>query len=276
MSHPFSLSFLTVSELSPPDAIAVAAETGYQYAGLRLLPAAPGGSPSLLLNDRGMLRATKSRIAETGVSVFDLEIIRLNAGFKASDFLRFFEVGAELGAKAILVAGDDPDVSRLTASFSSLCEAVAPFGLSCDLEFMPWTGVPDARSAIRIVEAAGQQNGAILVDALHVARSSSSLEDIAAIPRERLNYAQICDAPGQVPTTVEGLIHTARCERLMPGEGDIDLVGLFACLPADLPISVEIPHETRAPAAGAREWARQALARSKATLAQVPRMGAVT
>jgi sugar phosphate isomerase/epimerase len=89
-----------------------------------------------------------------------------------------------------------------------------------------------------------------------------------------MNYAQICDAPGEIPNTVEGLIHTARCERLLPGEGDIDLVSLFANLPADLPISVEVPHETRAPAAGAREWARQALALTKATLDRIQRKGA--
>jgi sugar phosphate isomerase/epimerase len=271
MSQPFSLAYLTTSELTPPEAISVAAETGYQFVGLRLLPAAPGGTASPLMDDPGLLRATKTRIAETGIGVFDLEIIRLDAGFKASDFVRFFEVGAELGAKAILVAGDDPDTARLTASFASLCEAAAPFGLSCDLEFMPWTKVPDARSALRIVEAAGHRNGGILVDALHFARSMTSLEDITAIPRERMNYAQICDAPPETPTTVEGLIHTARCERLLPGDGGIDLVGLFAALPSDLPVSVEVPNEKQAPAVGAMEWARQALATTKATLSRIER-----
>jgi sugar phosphate isomerase/epimerase len=273
MPQHFSLAYLTVSELAPPDAVTVASQTGYDYLGLRLLPAAPGGAASPLMEDPGLLRATKTRIAEMGVGVFDLEIIRLNARFKASNFLRFFEVGAELGAKAILVAGDDPDSSRLMASFASLCEAAAPFNLSCDLEFMPWTQVPNARSAMRIIEEAGHQNGGILVDALHFARSESSLEDIATIPRERMNYAQICDAPGEIPTTVEGLIHTARCERLLPGDGGINLVSLFAALPSDLPVSVEVPNEKQAPAVGPLEWARQALAKTKATLDRIDRQG---
>ena len=112
-------------------------------------------------------------------------------------------------------------------------------------------------------------NGGVLVDALHFARSASSLADIAAIPRPQLHYAQICDAPAEVPTTTEGLIHTARCERLLPGEGGIDLASLFDVLPRDLPVSVEIPSETRAPALGAEEWARQALVASKSILSRL-------
>jgi hypothetical protein len=34
------------------------------------------------------------------------------------------------------------------------------------------------------------------------------------------------------------LIHTARCDRLLPGEGGIDLAGLFAVLQPDLPAAL--------------------------------------
>ena len=66
------------------------------------------------------------------------------------------------------------------------------------------------------------------------------------------------------------LNHTARCERLLPGEGGLDLAGLFSRLPRNLPISVEIPNDKRAPLLGPEEWARQALEATKATLAKVP------
>jgi sugar phosphate isomerase/epimerase len=108
----------------------------------------------------------------------------------------------------------------------------------------------------------------VLVDALHAARSATTLADLAALPRERLSYAQICDAPGEVPTTTEGLIHTARCARLLPGEGGIDLAGIFAQLPRDLPISVEIPNDARKAEVGPEEWSRLALAATRAFLAR--------
>ena len=267
----YSLAHLTALDLPPAELIAVAARAGYQKVGLRLLPASPGGVAYPLMRDARALADALARMGDTGVGVFDLEVLRLGAGFRASEYLPFFEVGAQLGAKAMLVAGDDPDESRLTASFAALCEAAAPFGLSADLEFMPWTKVPDARTALRVVTGAAQANGGVLVDALHFARSASSLADVAGIPRHRLHYAQICDAPAEIPATTEGLIHTARCERLLPGEGGIDLARLFASLPADLPVSVEIPNDKRAPALGAEEWARQALVASVHTLAQLGR-----
>jgi sugar phosphate isomerase/epimerase len=269
MARIFSLAHLTLLDLPPAELIAVAARTGYQKVGLRLLPSSPGGAAYPLTRDPRGLQDTLARMRDTGVGVFDLEIIRLDAGFRASDYLPFFELAAQLGAKALVVAGDDADESRLIQSFAALCEASALFGLSADLEFMPWTKVPNARTALRIVTGAAQPNGGVLVDALHFARSATSLADIAGIPRHRLHYAQICDAPPEIPTTTEGLIHTARCQRLLPGEGGIDLRGLFASLPDNVPVSVEIPNEKRAPGLGAEEWARQALMASTTTLARL-------
>lgn len=199
MTPDFSLAHLTVLSLPPPEVIAVAARLGYRHAGLRLLPASPGGPAYRLMDDPAMLREPLARMADTGVTVFDLEIIRLDQDFDANAYLPFFEVGA----KAMLVAGDDRDEARLTASFVALCDAAEPFGLTADLEFMPWTAVPSLRSALRIVAAAGRPNGGVLVDTLHFARSDSQLDELEAVPREWLHYAQLYDAP-------------TKCRRPMP------------------------------------------------------------
>jgi sugar phosphate isomerase/epimerase len=110
-----------------------------------------------------------------------------------------------------------------------------------------------------------------LVDALHFGRSDTTLDDIAALPHALLHYAQICDAPatnaqGSTQLSVDDMIHTARCERLLPDEGVIDLRGLFASLPADLPVSVEVPNHLRARPVGDLAWSGQALAASRAVL----------
>lgn len=270
MARAFSLAYLTAAPLAPPEAIRLAARLGYAAVGLRITPAAPGGAFSPLIGDKALLRATQAALRETGVRVFDVEIIRIDQDFVPEAYGAFLDVCGAVGAKAILVAGDDPDENRLTGRFARFCEMAAPFGLTANLEFMPWTGVKDAKSALRIVEAAGQANGRVLVDALHAARSTTTPADIAAIPANRLAYAQICDAPAGIPATEADLIHTARCERLLPGEGGINLAGIFGALPADLPVSVEIPHDIRKAALGVEEWSRQALAAAKAMLASVP------
>ena len=157
------------------------------------------------------------------------------------------------------MAGDDPDEARLTERFAAFCDLAAPFGLTADLEFMPWTEVPDLASAMRVVAAASRPNGGILVDALHFDRSHSRIEDLALLPREWLHYAQLCDAPAEFSATTEALIHTARAERLFPGEGGIDLQHFVRALPQDLPISLEIPTAALARQVPADERARRAL-----------------
>jgi sugar phosphate isomerase/epimerase len=259
MPHAFSLAHLTALELSPPEMVSVAARAGYQYAGVRLLPASPGGAAYGLMHDAAMLRETLARIADTGISVFDLEIVRLAAQTDVRSFLPFLEVGQKLGARSVLVAGDDPDEARLTERFAAFCDLAAPFGLTADLEFMPWTEVPDLAAAQRIVAAASRPNGGILVDALHFDRSHSRVEDLALLPREWLHYAQLCDAPAEFSASTEALIHTARAERLFPGEGGIDLQHFVRALPQDLPISLEIPTAALARQVPADERARRAL-----------------
>lgn len=264
----YSLAYLSAPPtLTAPQVVEVAAAVGYQFVGLRLLPSAPGGTWQPLISDPALLRETQAQLRDTGVGVMDLEVIRIGAGFDPGACATFMEVGATLQARAVLVIGEDTDEARLADSFARLCALAAPYGLTVDLEFLPWSTVPDASSAMRVVQRAGAPaNAGVLVDALHAARSSTTLDDIAAIPRSQLHYAQICDAPLGGPFTVEELLHTARQERLLPGEGGIGLARIFAQLPESLPVSVEIPHHLRMPQLGAREWARQALAATRAVL----------
>lgn len=259
-----SLAYLTSHRCTPAEAIAVAARQGYGFVGLRLWPNAPGAPQQHLLGQPDVLRETLAVQRDTGVGVFDLEIIRIGADFNPHTWDALYDAGAALKAKAILVAGDDTDEARLTANYARLCEVMAPYRMTADLEFMPWTAVPNAQSALRIVRNAGTPvNAGILVDALHFGRSHTTLDDIRAIPRELLHYAQICDAEAGTHFTTEQMIHTARCERLLPGEGNIDLHGLFQALPADLPISVEVVHLEREKTQSVDEWAATCLAASR-------------
>ena len=263
MSRIHSLAYLSSHRCTPAEAIRVAAQAGYQYVGLRPWPNAPGAPQQHLLDQPAALREALAAQRDTGVGVFDLEIIRINEQFDPHTWDALYDVGAQLQAKAILVAGDDGDEARLTENYARLCEVMQPFGMTADLEFMPWTAVKDARSALRIVQNAGMPaNAGILVDALHFGRSTTTLDDIRAIPRQLLHYAQICDAEAGLNFTVEQMIHTARCERLLPGHGTIDIRGLFAALPSDLPVSVEVVHFGREANTSPAAWAAECLAAS--------------
>jgi sugar phosphate isomerase/epimerase len=253
----YSLAYLTANASTVPQAIGIAAELGYAYVGLRVQPNGPGAPYQTLIGDAAVLRETQAVMRDTGVGVYDLEIIRIGEHFNVADHAALMDIGQTLGAKAVLVAADDTHESRLAD----------PFGLTGDLEFMPWTAVKDAKAAMRVIDLAGRpSNAGVLVDALHFGRSTTSFADIAAIPRELLHYAQMCDATTGLNFTHEQLIHTARQERLLPGEGNIDLQGLFATLPQDLPVSVEIVNLERSQPIGDLAWAKLSLEASKQVL----------
>lgn len=267
MAHRYSLAFLTVFDLGPVEAVKAAGAAGYDLIGLRLLPAAPGAEADYpLLTDARVLAETKAALKDTDVGVADIEIVRLKPETDVSTFVRLFERGEQLGAKNVLVAGDDPEEARLAESFGRLARLAAGFGLTVDLEFMPWTKVPDLATARRIVEAAGEANGGVLIDALHYDRSSTTLDDIRAMPRSRINYVQFCDGPRDYDRSDAGLVEVARRARLMPGEGGIDLAGLARAIPGDAVISIEIPNHALAERMGGAERAALALRATRAVV----------
>ena len=272
MEQRYSLAFLTVFDLGPVEAVKVAAETGYDLVGLRLLPAAASGEAEYpIMTDDRLLAEAAAAVRDSGIGVADVEIVRLKAETDVAGFAGFFARAQTLGARNVLVAGDDPEEGRLTERFAALARLAAGFGLTVDLEFMPWTKVPNLAAARRIVEAAGEANGGVLIDALHLDRSETTLAEVAAMPRERINYVQFCDGPKDYDRSDAGLIEVARRARLMPDEGGIDLGGLARAIPADTVISVEIPNHALAERLGPRERAALALRTTRAVVeAAVP------
>lgn len=266
MAHRLSLAFLTVPGCGPVEAIRIAAETGYDMIGFRLLPAATE-PPYALMHDDRVLDETISALKDTGLAVGDVEIARLKPQTAVAQFEPFLERAARLGARHVLVAGDDPDQTRLTGSFAAFCQLCRAYDLTADLEFMPWTGVPDLAAARRIVEDAAQPNGGVLIDALHFDRSATSLEEIRNLPASLVHYVQFCDGPADYDPCDEELIRVARSGRLLPGEGNIDCVALARAIPQDVTISVEVPNQELASRFPPKAWAAAAINATRRVLA---------
>src|SRR5215475_1948027 len=263
----FSLAALTALELPPAKLVEVASACGFEQVGFRLLAATPGGTSYPLMNDREQLRETKARLAATGLGVADLEVVAFRPETVVGSLEAFLNAGRELGARHTLVAAYDPDLERFSDRFAEYCEMADSFGLTADLEFMPWTCVPDMNAALRIVEKVSSPAAGILVDALHFDRSAGRFEELRKIPVRRLHYWQMCDAPAERPSTIDGLIHAAREERMFPGEGGIDLIGLTKEMPPDITISIEVPTAELARTLDAEARASRALRGAKAVIA---------
>lgn len=240
MTRPIGLAALTVLDLSPPHQIRTAAQAGYSHVGLRLIPATPEEVRHSIVGESQMVRDVERLLADTGIKVLDVEIFRLTPDVRIADFEPAMATASRLGARHMLVAGNDPEESRLRDSFARLSEAASRYGLHASLEPMPWTNVPTVAAARRIIGAADAVAG-VLIDAIHFFRADNTLDEIAAIPRQHLHYMQLCDARADRPADTAELIRQARGDRLFPGDGGLDLRGLLRALPPDIPVSLEIP-----------------------------------
>ena len=262
-----SLGALTVLELAPDDMVSCAAEAGYPCVGLRLLPATNAEPTWPVVGDTPLVREIERRLADTGVRMLDVEIFRLLPETDVRAFLPALETGARLGATQALVAGNDPEPQRLAERFAALCDLGAPLGIAMNVEPMPWTEVKNIAQGVRLLEDADRHNAGLLIDPIHFDRAGDVPASIATIPRGRLRYMQICDAPAERPRDTETLIYHARNERLMPGDGALDLPGILRALPDDIPIALEIPMRTLAKTVGAVERAKRMRQKTEALLA---------
>lgn len=266
-----SVSYLSYGACDPLRMLEAAAAAGFDDVGFRLLPPGLGQPLPALGRDVRLLREVAHRTREIDLGVSDIEMIRLDAETQTGDFRGFFDQAALLGGRHVLAAGDDPDASRVTANFGGLCELAAEYGMTVNLEFMPWTAVPDVHSARAIVEQAGCPNGAILVDALHYQKCGSVLTEVQDLPAKILNYLQLCDGPATFARDDVSMLHAARHDRLMPGDGDIDLAGLVRAMPEDFVFSVEVPNDRLLAQLGLEAYLRTAYDTARNVLAAAGR-----
>ena len=202
------------------------------------------------MDDKPLMRATKVAIAAAGVGVLDIEFVRITPELDVASLEPFAAAGAELGARYMIAAAYDPDLSRFTDKLAALSDLASAHGLRAMLEFFPWTVVSDLGVARKVVEAADRPALGILVDTLHFDRSASRLDDLDQISASRLPFVHVADAPVQASYTNDELLHAAREERLPPGEGGIDIKRILSHMPKDIPVTLEVPMTAMARAQG--------------------------
>lgn len=238
-----SFSPLTALDIGPPEQVDFVADAGFTVTGIRLHPATPGGIAYPLRVGSPELKKTQDRLAERGLRVLDIEVFLIDATTDVMSFWPSIEAGAALGASRIGVNGEDPELDRFTEKFARLCDLARPYGMAVDLEFMIWRPIRTIHVAQDIVRAAARDNGKILIDTLHLARSGGTLSDLQALDPALIGSMQICDAPlsGPLPHETAAILAEARTGRWPPLEGELPLIDWIQAVPQSTPISVEVP-----------------------------------
>ncbi|SNT30355.1 sugar phosphate isomerase/epimerase family protein [Tropicimonas sediminicola] len=260
MSHEYSLSYLTVPGVTPPEQTYIAARAGYDCVSYRLFHLGVAGEPDIDPTSPQILRETKRALAETGLRCFDIELMKIVRGLDPKQFLPAFEAGGELGARHVICSAWTDvrnDQRYIVDTFAEICDLAAPFGLTVNLEFPAFSRLTTLEEVVEILERTGRRNQGVLVDTLYMHFNKAPLLALERVPSEWINFLHICDAE-DLAFTKEEMIHIARDARLYPGEGAIDFWSVNYLFP-DLPLSIELPHAARMAEFGPEQHARNCL-----------------
>jgi sugar phosphate isomerase/epimerase len=270
MTTPIGIAHLTLLRLSPPELVTTAAEAGYDFVGVRVKAVTEGEHQYPMAPGSPMSRATLRRLSDTGLAVRDIEFLTLRPGTGPDDWRPALEAGAALGARTFSVVGVDPDRSRLTDTLARLTADATEHGIRPTLEPISYQPVSRVADAAAVARAAG---AAVLLDALHIQRGGSTLDDVRALEPELVPCIQLCDGPLAVPASLElpaelplgmkadgsVLQVEARVQRQVVGDGEFPLAALLAAVPPATPISVEVPNATLQAQLSALEFAARNL-----------------
>ena len=154
-----------------------------------------------------------------------------------------FAVADAVGARsvnAVDIFGGTWSLDDAADAFADLCDRAAERGLLVQLEFLPWSNIPDLEAAWYVVGEAGRANGGLALDAWHYFRSGSDGPLLRTIPGDRVIGLQLCDAPAAPePDPMRATLEA----RLLPGDGELALGALVSDLRAIgsvAPVGVEV------------------------------------
>lgn len=196
----------------------------------------------------------KSALTLAGLTLTDLELIGNwspdHAGSTGpfADIVRpttpakLLPLAESLGVSTVSVVellGIDWNGPKIGSAFAALCDQAADHSVRLAIEFVPTGAISDFARALEVVERADRDNGGIMVDSWHFFRSGSSLDQLARCPGDRIFSVQLNDAPAQPETD----LHVGMMNRLLPGEGELNLRGLVDALAhsgSTAPMGIEV------------------------------------
>jgi sugar phosphate isomerase/epimerase len=154
-----------------------------------------------------------------------------------------FAIADAVGARsinAVDVLGGRWSIDDAAEALAGLCDRAAEHDLLVQVEFLPWSHIADIGTAWEVVRRADRDNAGIAVDAWHWFRGTPDAAALRAIPGAKIMGIQLDDA---LATPEANPMMATLHDRLLPGDGDLDLVSLVAALRAAgavAPVGVEV------------------------------------
>jgi sugar phosphate isomerase/epimerase len=245
--------------LGPDDLVLHAGTLRHASVAEKCAAAAAGGFRALTLYPEDVARAraaglsladVRALIVGHGLVLADLDPLlrwlpgeEIPPGVPAATEQEFHAIAEAVGARSLNVAqgfGARVDLDRAAEALAGVCDRAREHGLLVTLEYLPWSGIPDAKTALAIVERSGRANATLMFDSWHSFRGPTDDAQLEAIPGARIGSVQLNDAPAEPSGD---LVAETLNARLLPGEGAIPLVRWVRWLDrigSRAPIGVEV------------------------------------
>lgn len=144
-----------------------------------------------------------------------------------------FDVASFYGAKTVAGVVMSPTLESFDAAAAGLAhlgKMASDRGIRVCIEWLPWSGLPDLKSAWKLIQAAGGDNLGLVVDTWHWLRQPGGpdVATLKTIPADRIHLVQIDDAAKE-PSGEDPMMESMT-KRELPGDGDVDFGELFAVL----------------------------------------------
>jgi sugar phosphate isomerase/epimerase len=267
---------ISVFGLPPVPFVKLAAELGCQHisTGLTGFDFGIYDYPPFSLRDDAQLRREMiAAMRDTGVSISLGEGCTIRPDVGAGDYAADLDIFHELGVTRINTVSMDPDRARTFDEFARIAEMAAERGMVTTTELAPSLTVADLQTALDAVRHVSRPDFRLLIDTMHVVRSGSGPEDIAALDPALIDYIQVSDSL-RTPR-FETYFEESMYERMVPGEGELGLRELFAALPADRVYAIEVPLRAEAKSGiGPAERIGKSVRATRRLLAEVHGVGA--
>jgi len=178
-----------------------------------------------------------SVLAETGLRIVEIEFLGGWAldGPDTELVGRIEDVADALGGRHVSAGefrgpGHGLDLDRDAAAdrLRELAERLAGRGLRVALEAFPWSVLSGPDVAMELLRQADTPHAGLLVDVWHFVNGGGAPELLADLPAGGVAAVQLNDGP----LVHDDFLTHARAERMLPGDGDLDVVGLVRAVVA--------------------------------------------
>jgi sugar phosphate isomerase/epimerase len=182
------------------------------------------------------LREMKQIFDDNGIQHIELEFLtdwfldgdrKFKSDIQKKKLLKAAEV---LGARHVKVGDfsrEETAMPRLIEAFAELCHEAAENGTRIGFELMPFAMIDTLKDSLTMIEAAGAENGGIVLDLWHIVKLGIPFDEVAAIPLQYLVSVELNDGTFEAPWSLheDTINHRRLC-----GEGEFNIKGFVECL----------------------------------------------